>query len=176
MEKVLHSEKRTISKRKIILIIICAVLIVGIAVWFSVAAHEKAKFESDLSRITTEDVIFVSMSYSFTPSFQYFGTEDPELIAEAVDWVRSTEFHSCYVTALSFDELVYNIFPTLQPAGRHAPGYCFTLSDGTKITIHSWGDRIRYNDWYYTVDDTELIAKFRALYDSIKDNEQTRPH
>ena len=63
------------------------------------------------------------------------------------------------------------------PVGWHQPCYTFTLRDGSKLHFYlDDHDCIKYNGWIYRVDDAGLAAKFRSLYDSVKENAQTYPH
>ena len=168
------------AKKVIVIIeaVLGACLLVGAGIWLYQGSKAKAALESDLARITAEDVTFVSMSYADTPGYASYGTQDAERIKEAIGWIRNAGFHETFsVPADRYDWFFYDWFPELRPVGGHQPCYTFTLRDGSKLHFfYSGEDRIEYNGWSYRVDDAELAVKFRALYDSVKENAQTYPH
>ncbi len=174
------------TKKVIILItvVLGVCLLIGAGVWFycktarETRAAQEAKaaqdalaaqsaLDADLARITAEDVIFVSMSYTDTPSFGFYGTEDAEQMKDAVGWIRNAGFHAT-LSAASHG--------VPSAAGGIDPCYAFTLRDRSKLQLSYLGsNQVEYNGWIFSVDDTELAAKFRALYDSVKDKAQKYP-
>ena len=165
-------DQRQKSKSKRVLLIAVAVLgvclLIGAGLWLYRGGRAKAALENDLARITVENVTFVSMSYADTPSYASYGTQDAEQMEEAIGWIKNAGFHSKPAVASSWE---------IPPVGWHQPCYTFTLSDGSKLHFYlDDQDCIKYNGWIYRVDDTGLAAKFRSLYDSVKENAQTYPH
>ena len=164
-------DQRQKSKSKRVLLIAAAVLgvclLIGAGMLYR-GGRAKAAFENDLARITVENVTFVSMSYADTPSYASYGTQDAEQMEEAIGWIKNAGFHSKPSAASSWE---------IPPVGWYQPCYTFTLSDGSKLHFYlDDQDCIKYNGWIYRVDDTGLAAKFRSLYDSVKENAQTYPH
>ena len=164
-------DQRQKSKSKRVLLIAAAVLgvclLIGAGMLYR-GGREKAALENDLARITVENVTFVSMSYADTPSYASYGTQDAEQMEEAIGWIKNAGFHSKPSAASSWE---------IPPVGWYQPCYTFTLSDGSKLHFYlDDQDCIKYNGWIYRVDDTGLAAKFRSLYDSVKENAQTYPH
>ena len=164
-------DQRQKSKSKWVLLIAAAVLgvclLIGAGMLYR-GGRAKAAFENDLARITVENVTFVSMSYADTPSYASYGTQDAEQMEEAIGWIKNAGFHSKPSAASSWE---------IPPVGWYQPCYTFTLSDGSKLHFYlDDQDCIKYNGWIYCVDDAGLAAKFRSLYDSVKENAQTYPH
>ena len=164
-------DQRQKSKSKRVLLIAAAVLgvclLIGAGMLYR-GGREKAALENDLARITVENVTFVSMSYADTPSYASYGTQDAEQMEEAIGWIKNAGFHSKPSAASSWE---------IPPVGWYQPCYTFTLSDGSKLHFYlDDQDCIKYNGWIYRVDDAGLAAKFRSLYDSVKENAQTYPH
>lgn len=174
-------DQRQKSKSKRVLLIAAAVLgvclLIGAGMLYR-GGREKAALENDLARITVENVTFVSMSYADTPSYASYGTQDAEQMEEAIGWIKNAGFHETFSVPVDrYDWFFYDWFPELRPVGGHQPCYTFTLSDGSKLHFYlDDQDCIKYNGWIYRVDDTGLAAKFRSLYDSVKENAQTYPH
>lgn len=174
-------DQRQKSKSKRVLLIAAAVLgvclLIGAGMLYR-GGRAKAALENDLARITVENVTFVSMSYADTPSYASYGTQDAEQMEEAVGWIKNAGFHETFSVPVDrYDWFFYDWFPELRPVGGHQPCYTFTLSDGSKLHFYlDDQDCIKYNGWIYRVDDTGLAAKFRSLYDSVKENAQTYPH
>ena len=182
-------DQRQKSKSKRVLLIAAAVLgaclLIGVGIWFYCKTAQEARvaqeakaaqealaartaLENDLARITVENVTFVSMSYADTPSYASYGTQDAEQMEEAIGWIKHAGFHSKPSAASSWE---------IPPVGWYQPCYTFTLNDGSKLHFYlDDQDCIKYNGWIYRVDDTGLAAKFRSLYDSVKENAQTYPH
>ena len=156
--------------RKVLLIaaaVLGVCLLIGAGMLYR-GGREKAALENDLARITVENVTFVSMSYADTPSYASYGTQDAEQMEEAIGWIKNAGFHSKPSAASSWE---------IPPVGWYQSCYTFTLSDGSKLHFYlDDQDCIKYNGWIYRVDDTGLAAKFRSLYDSVKENAQTYPH
>ena len=192
-------DQRQKSKSKRVLLIAAAVLgaclLIGVGIWFYCKTAQEARvaqeakaaqealaartaLENDLARITVENVTFVSMSYADTPSYASYGTQDAEQMKEAVGWIKNAGFHETFSVPVDrYDWFFYDWFPELRPVGGHQPCYTFTLNDGSKLHFYlDDQDCIKYNGWIYRVDDTGLAAKFRSLYDSVKENAQTYPH
>ena len=164
-------DQRQKSKSKRVLLIAAAVLgvclLIGAGMLYR-GGREKAALENDLARITVENVTFVSMSYADTPSYASYGTQDAEQMEEAIGWIKNAGFHSKPSAASSWE---------IPPVVWYQPCYTFTLNDGSKLHFYlDDQDCIKYNGWIYRVDGTGLAAKFRSLYDSVKENAQTYPH
>ena len=174
-------DQRQKSKSKRVLLIAAAVLgvclLIGAGMLYR-GGREKAALENDLARITVENVTFVSMSYADTPSYASYGTQDAEQMEEAIGWIKNAGFHETFSVPVDrYDWFFYDWFPELRPVGGHQPCYTFTLSDGSKLHFYLDDQNcIKYNGWIYRVDDAGLAAKFRSLYDSVKENAQTYPH
>ncbi len=174
-------DQRQKSKSKRVLLIAAAVLgvclLIGAGMLYR-GGRAKAALENDLARITVENVTFVSMSYADTPSYASYGTQDAEQMEEAIGWIKNAGFHETFSVPVDrYDWFFYDWFPELRPVGWYQPCYTFTLSDGSKLHFYlDDQDCIKYNGWIYRVDDTGLAAKFRSLYDSVKENAQTYPH
>ena len=174
-------DQRQKSKSKRVLLIAAAVLgvclLIGAGMLYR-GGRAKAALENDLARITVENVTFVSMSYADTPSYASYGTQDAEQMEEAIGWIKNAGFHETFSVPVDrYDWFFYDWFPELRPVGGHQPCYTFTLSDGSKLHFYLDDQNcIKYNGWIYRVDDTGLAAKFRSLYDSVKENAQTYPH
>ena len=166
--------------RKVLLIaaaVLGVCLLIGAGMLYR-GGRAKAALENDLARITVENVTFVSMSYADTPSYASYGTQDAEQMEEAIGWIKNAGFHETFSVPVDrYDWFFYDWFPELRPVGGHQPCYTFTLSDGSKLHFYLDDQNcIKYNGWIYRVDDTGLAAKFRSLYDSVKENAQTYPH
>ena len=174
-------DQRQKSKSKRVLLIAAAVLgvclLIGAGMLYR-GGREKAALENDLARITVENVTFVSMSYADTPSYASYGTQDAEQMEEAIGWIKNAGFHETFSVPVDrYDWFFYDWFPELRPVGGHQPCYTFTLNDGSKLHFYLDDQNcIKYNGWIYRVDDAGLAAKFRSLYDSVKENAQTYPH